>query len=88
MKTYQVRGQVETLPDPNRAGTDFRVERIPESLEFEPGVLEFLESYNLLPGARGSVVGAGPDGTMTVFVDGSTVGVGPFTCDRMLVTTA
>ncbi len=25
MKTYQVRGQVETLPDPNRAGTDFRV---------------------------------------------------------------
>ncbi len=70
------------------AGADFRVERIPESLEFEPGVLEFLESYKLLPGARGSVVGAGPDGTMTVFVDGSTVGVGPFTCDRMLVTTA
>jgi DtxR family Mn-dependent transcriptional regulator len=70
------------------AGTAFRVERIPESLEFEPGVLEFLELHKLLPGARGSVVGAGPDGTMTVAVDGLSVGVGPFTCDRMLVTAA
>jgi DtxR family Mn-dependent transcriptional regulator len=70
------------------AGSDFRVERIPESLEFEPGVLEFLEDHKLLPGAMGSVVGAGPDGTMTVAIDGHSVGVGAFTCDRMLVTSA
>lgn len=69
-------------------GREFRVERIPESLEFEPGVLEFLENHSLLPGTVGSVVGAGPDGTMTVAIGGQSVGVGPFTCERMLVTTA
>jgi DtxR family Mn-dependent transcriptional regulator len=69
-------------------GEEFRVERIPEALEFEPGILEFLEQNHLLPGAVGEVVGVGPDGTMTVAIGGRSVGVGSFTCERMLVTTA
>ena len=68
-----------------RVGTDFTVERIPESLEFEPGVLEFLEESHIVPGAHGSIRAAAPDGTMTVEIDGMTVGVGSFASHRILV---
>lgn len=66
-------------------GEGFRVERIPESLEFEPGVLEFLEEMHLLPGAAGKVTAASPDGTVTVLLEGRSVGVGSFASERILV---
>jgi len=66
-------------------GTAFTVERIPESLEFSPGVLEFLEESHIVPGAHGSITAAAPDGTMTVEIDGRTVGVGSFASHRILV---
>ena len=67
------------------AGTDFVVSRIPESLEFEPGVLEFLEQCHIVPGATGTVSATAPDGTVTLQIDDRTFGVGAFAADRILV---
>jgi len=68
-------------------GTGFVVRRITEELEFEPGLLEFLEASAILPGNRGVVTAASPDGTLTVEIDGRHIGVGSFASDRILVTT-
>src|SRR6187200_437433 len=46
-------------------GQSFVVSRIPEELEFTPGLLEFLEDSSLLPGRAGKVTAASPDGTTT-----------------------
>lgn len=67
-------------------GTEFVVARIPESLEFAPGVLEFLEQCHIVPGAAGQVAATAPDGTITLDIDGRTFGVGSFAADRILVT--
>jgi DtxR family Mn-dependent transcriptional regulator len=68
------------------AGGDFTVSRIPEELEFAPGMLDFLEDSSLRPGIAGMVTGASPDGTLTVEIGGSHVGVGSFAAERILVT--
>jgi DtxR family transcriptional regulator, Mn-dependent transcriptional regulator len=68
-------------------GTHFEVSRIPEELEFAPGLLTFLEQSHLVPGAHGEVTSASPDGTRTVEVDGQHVGIGTFATTRILVTT-
>jgi DtxR family Mn-dependent transcriptional regulator len=44
-------------------GVGFTVSRITEELEFVPGLLEFLEESALVPGNRGVVTAASPDGT-------------------------
>jgi DtxR family transcriptional regulator, iron-dependent repressor len=67
-------------------GTIFTVSRIPEELEFTPGLLDFLESSSIQPGHSGRVTAASPDGTMTVEIDGNHVGVGSFASARILVT--
>lgn len=66
-------------------GTDFVVRRIPEELEFTPGMLEFLERSSLLPGHRGTVTATGTDGR-TVEIDGMAVEIDDFTGARILVT--
>lgn len=66
-------------------GSEFVVTRIPEELEFTPGLLEFLESNRLLPGVSAKVVTSSPDGTTTVDVDGQVVGISAFTAERILV---
>lgn len=66
-------------------GSGFVVERIPESLEFQPGVLEFLQECHITPGAEGSITATAPDGTITLMIDGRTFGVGAFAADRILV---
>lgn len=66
-------------------GQEFTVLRIPEELEFTPGLLEFLEGAAILPGHRGSVTASSPDGTTTVEIDGHHVGVGSFASSRILV---
>src|SRR5689334_2948625 len=50
-------------------GDQFVVSRIPEELEFAPGILEFLESSSLVPAREGTVTAASPDGTTTVEID-------------------
>jgi DtxR family Mn-dependent transcriptional regulator len=68
------------------AGDEFTVLRIPEELEFTPGLLEFLESSSLVPGREGTVTAASPDGTTTVEIGGKYVGIGQFASTRILVT--
>lgn len=69
-------------------GQPFTVTRIPEELEFAPGLLEFLEDASIRPGVSGTVTAASPDGTTTVEIDGRHVGVGEFASSRILVTTS
>ena len=85
-------GSRYVAPDVHRlgeldAGADFVVSRIPEELEFAPGVLDFLERSAITPGQRGHVTAAADDGTVTVEIDGRAVGVSAFASSRILVTT-
>ncbi len=57
-------------------GNAFTVSRIPAELEFTPGLLEFLEGSDVLPGRAG---------TVTIEIDGHHVGVGAFASARILV---
>lgn len=68
-------------------GESFTVTRIPEELEFAPGLLEFLEEAEVLPGREGTITAASPDGTTTVAIDGRHVGISAFASQRILVTT-
>ncbi|MEY3290888.1 MAG: hypothetical protein RLY19_979 [Actinomycetota bacterium] len=72
----------------NTLGSDqaFTVSRIPEELEFTPGMLEFLEKSHLVPGSYGTVRSQETSGEMTVEVDGVTITVDPFATIRILVT--
>jgi DtxR family transcriptional regulator, Mn-dependent transcriptional regulator len=69
-------------------GAEFTVTRIPEELEFTPGLLEFLEDSSLQPGMSGVITASSPDGTTTVEIGGKHVGVGAFASARILVLTA
>jgi DtxR family Mn-dependent transcriptional regulator len=66
-------------------GEAFTVLRIPEELEFTPGLLDFLEASSIQPGQRGTITACSPDGTITVEIDGRHVGVGSFASNRILV---
>jgi DtxR family transcriptional regulator, Mn-dependent transcriptional regulator len=66
-------------------GEAFTVSRIPEELEFTPGLLDFLEASSIQPGQRGTITACSPDGTITVEIDGRHVGVGSFASNRILV---
>jgi len=67
-------------------GQPFTVTRIPEELEFAPGVLDFLQEASIQPGRNGVLTAVSPDGTVTVLIDGNSVGVGSFASTRILVT--
>jgi DtxR family Mn-dependent transcriptional regulator len=69
-------------------GTDFTVRRIPEELEFTAGMLDFLEQSSITPGSKGTLKAMSPDGTATVEIAGSAIGVGEFATARILVTVA
>jgi DtxR family Mn-dependent transcriptional regulator len=66
-------------------GRSFTISRIPEELEFTPGLLEYLEESELMPGIIGTVTAISPDGTLTVEIGGHHVGVGAFASARILV---
>ena len=66
-------------------GSGFTVSRIPEELEFTPGLLDFLEGNLVQPGHRGVLTAASPDGTLTVQMEDRHVGLGAFAGDRILV---
>ncbi|MEY2711152.1 MAG: metal-dependent transcriptional regulator [Actinobacteria bacterium] len=67
-------------------GSTFTVTRIPEELEFTPGMLDYLEKWHLVPGYSGTVTGIARDGSMTVSVEGNEVDVDPFATSRIFVT--
>jgi len=66
-------------------GDEFTVTRIPEELEFTPGLLEFLESSSLLPGNSGRVSARADDGETIVEIDGRSVTIDRFATARILV---
>lgn len=66
-------------------GNGFTVRRIPEELEFTDGMLDFLEQAAITPGSHGTVTAMSPDGTATVEIGGTAVGVGGFASARILV---
>lgn len=68
-------------------GTSFVVNRIPEELEFTPGLLEYLQEAAIQPGQSGIITAASPDGTVTVEINGQHVGIGSFASARILVST-
>ncbi|HAP77031.1 MAG TPA: metal-dependent transcriptional regulator [Acidimicrobiaceae bacterium] len=68
-----------------QVGQEFTVSRIPEELEFTPGLLDFLEESSILPGHTGVITAASPDGTVTIEIEGRHVGVGSFASNRILV---
>jgi DtxR family transcriptional regulator, Mn-dependent transcriptional regulator len=68
-----------------KVGSTFVVSRIPEELEFTPGLLDFLEASAIQPGRSGVITAASPDGTMTIEIEGHHVGVGSFASNRILV---
>ena len=67
-------------------GQQFTVSRIPEELEFTPGMLEFLERTTLVPGTSAVVHNRARTGEMTVTVDGANIDVDSFACSRIFVT--
>lgn len=66
-------------------GNKFVVHRIPEELEFTDGMLDFLEQSSITPGSIGTVTAMSPDGTATVMIGETAVGVGGFASARILV---
>ena len=66
-------------------GESVTITRIPEELEFAPGLLEFLEENHVVPGTTAKVVAKAPDGTATLDIAGRVVGISAFTTDRILV---
>ncbi len=83
--TDYVAPEMRTLSELS-AGERFVVGRVPEELEFAPGILEYLEQADLLPGREGTLTVVSPDGTTTVAIDGRHVGVSRFASERILVT--
>lgn len=69
-------------------GNEFTVSRIPEALEFTPGLLDFLEEAAIQPGHSGTVTALSPDGTTTIEIHGRHVGVGSYASTRILVVNA
>lgn len=67
-------------------GSAFTVTRIPEDLEWTPGVLEYLEESRILPGVSATITAISPDGTATVEVEGRRVALGATQAARILVT--
>ena len=67
-------------------GQDFTVTRIPEDLEWTPGVLEYLEEADICPGVSGTMTALSPDGTATVEVGGRRIALGATQAARILVT--
>ena len=68
------------------SGAKFTVSRIPQELEFTPGLLDFLQQSSILPGRRGEISETNHDGTMSGVIDGNTIGVSAFASSRILVT--
>ena len=71
-----------------RTGNDFTVARIPETLEFTPGLLDFLETSALLPGRRGTVSATNTDGSVVVSVNGNNVTVDAYASSKLMVVAA
>lgn len=69
-------------------GQGFTVRRIPEALEFSPGMLEFLEESSVTPGFEGILTEISPDGDTTIVIGSSESVIDRFASARIMVTVA
>ena len=69
-------------------GSTVTLRRLTEDLELELAVMRFLEDSGLMPGARISVDGVGPDGSMSLTVRGKSVALGARLADNLWVDAA
>lgn len=75
---------LQGLPPRSRA----RLERLTEDLELDVEVMRYFEDSGLMPGAQILVTDVGPDGTMTLQVQGRSVGLGVELTDNLWVSVA
>ena len=68
-----------------QVGSAFTVTRIPEELEFTPGMLDFLEEFAVVPGSHGRVQSANEAGACTVTIGDRDVEIDSFASARILV---
>jgi DtxR family Mn-dependent transcriptional regulator len=68
-------------------GTTAVLRRLTEDLELELDVMRFFEESGLMPGASLTVTQRGPDGTLTLEVDGKVAALGPHLSDNLWVET-
>jgi DtxR family Mn-dependent transcriptional regulator len=68
-----------------QVGSAFTISRIPEELEYAPGMLEFLESAQLTPGVTGTVTSSATDGSLTVRLHETEINITSFASNRILV---
>ncbi len=65
-------------------GDSFMIQRIPETLEFYPGMLAYLELHSITPGHEGSLVEMSPDGAALAIIDDETI-IDHYASSRILV---
>jgi len=70
------------------AGSTVRLERISEQVELDMTALAYLDEHGFTPGATALVSSRGPDGTLLLELDDSTVAFGPDLCARLYVVAA
>ncbi len=70
------------------AGSTVRLERISEQVELDMTALAYLDEHGFTPGATAFVSQKGPDGTLLLELDDSTVAFGPDLCARLYVVAA
>ena len=66
-------------------GASVTISRIPEELEFIPGMLEFLESRDITPGAVATIIDTRPNGSTSIEIGGKTVKLDLTAASRILV---
>jgi len=67
-------------------GQKFTIMRIKETLEFSPGLLEFLELHSVTPGFEGTVSGVNDDGDSMIMIGKTEAAIDRFTSSKILVT--
>lgn len=69
-------------------GTTVTLERISEQVELDMTALAYLDEHGFVPGATAVVASRGPDGTLLLELDASTVAFGPDLSNHLYVVAA
>jgi DtxR family Mn-dependent transcriptional regulator len=67
------------------AGEEVRLERITEEVELDVGTLKYLDEHGFIPGRSARVRDRGPDGTVSLEVDGRDLELSPSVCQQLFV---
>ena len=69
-------------------GSTVRLARISEQIELDMGALAYMDEHGFTPGATAVVTSRGPDGTLLLELDASTVAFGPDLSSQLYVVAA